>query len=80
MRVKVRVSAHPHPNPNANPDPHPNPLRGQGNKRITIRTSALEEKATACSMLHSYASELKGGFLPYVQEGPHPHPNPYPYP
>ena len=43
-------------------------IRGQGNKRITIRTSALEEKATACSMLHSYASELKGGFLPYVQE------------
>ena len=26
-------------------------IRGQGNKRITIRTSALEEKATACSML-----------------------------
>ena len=43
-------------------------IRGQGHKRITIRTSALEEKATACSMLHSYAAELKAGFLPYVQD------------
>ena len=43
-------------------------IRGQGHKRITIRTSALEEKATACSMLHSYAAELKAGFMPYVQD------------
>jgi len=43
-------------------------IRGQGNKRITIRTSALEEKATACSMLQSYACDLKEGFLPYVQD------------
>jgi len=43
-------------------------IRGQGHKRITIRTSALEEKATACSMLHTYAKELGEGFLPYVQE------------
>ena len=42
-------------------------IRGQGNKRITIRTSALEEKATACQMLHSYAMELKEAFLPHVQ-------------
>jgi len=43
-------------------------IRGQGNKRITIRTSALEEKATACSMLHSYVADLKEAFFPYVQE------------
>jgi len=43
-------------------------IRGQGNKRITIRTSALEEKATACSMLHSYVADLKEGFFPYVQD------------
>ena len=43
-------------------------IRGQGNKRITIRTSALEEKATACSMLHSYASDLREGFFPYVND------------
>ena len=30
-------------------------IRGQGHKRITIRTSALEEKATACTMLRTYA-------------------------
>lgn len=48
--------------------PHSPSLTPQGNKRITIRTSALEEKATACSMLQSYATELKGAFLPYVQD------------
>ena len=41
-------------------------IRGQGNKRITIRTSALEEKATACSMLRTYALELKEAFHPFV--------------
>ena len=43
-------------------------IRGQGQKRITIRTSALEEKATACSMLKTYAQELREAFLPYVQD------------
>lgn len=43
-------------------------LRGQGHKRITIRTSALEEKATACSMLRTYAQELREAFFPCVQE------------
>lgn len=42
-------------------------LRGGGHKRITIRTSALEEKATACTMLTTYAQELKEGFFPYVE-------------
>jgi len=41
-------------------------IRGQGNKRITIRTSALEEKATACNMLRTYALELKDAFFPHV--------------
>ena len=38
-----------------------------GDKRITIRTSVLEEKATACNMLCCYADELKGGFHAWVQ-------------
>ena len=43
-------------------------IHGQGHKRITIRTSALEEKATACAMLCTYAQEMKEGFLPYIQQ------------
>eukprot|EP00798_Chlamydomonas_sp_ICE-L_P025737 gene25737-11397_t len=39
-----------------------------GDKTITIRTSCLEEKATACNMLCCYADELKEGFFPYVKE------------
>eukprot|EP00976_Prorocentrum_cordatum_P110121 1195140-Prorocentrum_minimum.AAC.3 len=38
-----------------------------GDKRISIRTSVLEEKATACYMLYCYAEELKEGFYPYVE-------------
>ena len=43
-------------------------VRNGGHKRITIRTSALEEKATACSMLRTYALELREAFLPYVMD------------
>jgi len=43
-------------------------VRGQGNKRITIRTSALEEKETACTMLKQYAQDLGEGFFPYVEQ------------
>lgn len=39
-----------------------------GGKRISIRTSKLEEKATACNMLCCYADELKEGFFPYVEQ------------
>ncbi|KAL6068524.1 Importin-5 [Balamuthia mandrillaris] len=39
-----------------------------GDKRIGINTSILEEKATACNMIYQYASELKEGFFPYVEE------------
>jgi len=39
-----------------------------GDKRIGINTSALEEKATACNMIFCYASELREGFFPYVDE------------
>lgn len=39
-----------------------------GDKRIGIRTSMLEEKATACSMLCCYADELQEGFLPWIDE------------
>jgi len=38
-----------------------------GDKRVSIRTSILEEKSTACSMLCCYLDELKEGFLPYIQ-------------
>jgi len=38
-----------------------------GDKRISIRTSVLEEKATACNMLCCYVDELKEGFLPFLQ-------------
>ena len=39
-----------------------------GDKMFQIRTSVLEEKATACQMLCCYADELKEGFLPYVKQ------------
>jgi hypothetical protein len=35
---------------------------------LAIRTSVLEEKATACNMICCYADELKEGFFPYVQQ------------
>ncbi len=38
-----------------------------GDRKISIRTSVLEEKATACNMLCCYADELKDGFYPYVE-------------
>lgn len=39
-----------------------------GGRRVSLHTSALEEKANACSMLCCYAYELKEGFFPYVEE------------
>eukprot|EP00958_Prasinococcus_capsulatus_P007362 scaffold689_cov375-Prasinococcus_capsulatus_cf.AAC.24 len=39
-----------------------------GDQRLAIRTSTLEEKSTACSMLCCYAEELKGGFAPWIDE------------
>eukprot|EP01117_Protostelium_nocturnum_P017390 TRINITY_DN7083_c0_g1_i2.p1 TRINITY_DN7083_c0_g1~~TRINITY_DN7083_c0_g1_i2.p1 ORF type:complete len:1021 (-),score=279.53 TRINITY_DN7083_c0_g1_i2:1847-4909(-) len=39
-----------------------------GDKRIGINTSAMEEKATACSMIYCYVNELKEGFFPFVEE------------
>lgn len=41
-------------------------LKGLGGKRISIRTSTLEEKSLACHLLHSYVSDLKELFLPYI--------------
>jgi hypothetical protein len=35
---------------------------------VSIRTSGLEEKATACNMLCCYATELKEGFFAYVKQ------------
>lgn len=39
-----------------------------GDRVVTIRSSILEEKATACQMLCCYADELKDGFIPYVKQ------------
>eukprot|EP00249_Psilotum_nudum_P013400 c24308_g1_i1 orf=266-3634(-) len=39
-----------------------------GDKKIGIRTSVLEEKATACNMLCCYADELKEGFFPWIDQ------------
>lgn len=41
-----------------------------GDRKISIRTSVLEEKATACNMLCCYADELEAGFFPYVEQVP----------
>eukprot|EP00252_Welwitschia_mirabilis_P001402 TRINITY_DN11268_c0_g1_i1.p1 TRINITY_DN11268_c0_g1~~TRINITY_DN11268_c0_g1_i1.p1 ORF type:complete len:1174 (+),score=249.39 TRINITY_DN11268_c0_g1_i1:398-3523(+) len=39
-----------------------------GDKKIGIKTSVLEEKATACNMLCCYADELKEGFFPWIDQ------------
>jgi len=39
-----------------------------GDRKICIRTSTLEEKSTACSMLCCYAEELREGFYQYIDE------------
>jgi hypothetical protein len=39
-----------------------------GDKKISIHTTILEEKATACNMLCCYAGELNDGFYPYVEQ------------
>jgi hypothetical protein len=38
------------------------------NQNLGIRTSGLEDKATACQMLVCYARELKDGFAQYVDQ------------
>eukprot|EP00887_Chlorella_sp_A99_P003368 scaffold26.g3368.t1 len=37
-----------------------------GDRKVSLSTSALEEKGTACAMLCCYAEELGAGFCPYV--------------
>eukprot|EP01127_Copromyxa_protea_P013419 TRINITY_DN361_c0_g2_i1.p1 TRINITY_DN361_c0_g2~~TRINITY_DN361_c0_g2_i1.p1 ORF type:complete len:890 (-),score=269.34 TRINITY_DN361_c0_g2_i1:66-2735(-) len=39
-----------------------------GDTRIRVHTVALEEKASACNMLLSFATEMKDAFFPYVQD------------
>lgn len=39
-----------------------------GDKRFGIRTSVLEEKAVACTMLACFIAELGGGFYEYVEQ------------
>ncbi|GLT87421.1 hypothetical protein SLE2022_055060 [Rubroshorea leprosula] len=39
-----------------------------GDKRIGIKTSVLEEKATACNMLCCYVDELREGFFPWIDQ------------
>ena len=48
-----------------------------GDRKLSVRTSVLEEKATACNMLCCYADELKEGFYPYVEQA-RPHALPMP--
>ena len=51
--------------------PHPNVQVETyiiGDRKISLRTSVLEEKATACSMICCYADELKEGFYPYCEQ------------
>ena len=38
-----------------------------GDKRLSIRTSVLEDKAVACTMLACFIAELGGGFYDYVE-------------
>lgn len=42
-----------------------------GDKRIGIRTAALEDKATACTMLTCFVTELGVGMLDYVEPVAH---------
>lgn len=37
------------------------------NKRVTMRTSLLDEKSSACITLGSFARELREHFAPYIQ-------------
>ncbi|PSC74524.1 ARM repeat-containing [Micractinium conductrix] len=39
-----------------------------GGKRVSLHTSVLDEKATACNMICCYADELREGFYPYVEQ------------
>lgn len=39
-----------------------------GDKRVGIRTSVLEDKAVACTMLACFIAELRGGFYDYVEQ------------
>ena len=41
--------------------------RACGLAQVAIKTSALEEKATACNMLVCYFAELQEGMFPYIQ-------------
>ncbi len=47
-----------------------------GDRKLSVRTSVLEEKATACNMLCCYADELKDGFYPYVEQARPSYPTP----
>ncbi|CAI4225451.1 unnamed protein product [Auanema sp. JU1783] len=38
------------------------------NKAFGIKTSGLEEKATACEMIVCYARDLKEAFIPYIEK------------
>jgi hypothetical protein len=56
---------HTHPHPPTQPQPFSSPPTPA---QVAIRTSTLEEKATACSMIGCYVDELKEGFFPYVKQ------------
>jgi hypothetical protein len=39
-----------------------------GDQRVKIHTTALEEKSSACNKLLCFATEMKDGFFPWVEE------------
>merc|ERR1711976_936548 len=43
-------------------------IRGVGDKKITIRTSMLEDKQLACNVILSYLDDLKQHMLPYCNQ------------
>eukprot|EP00761_Pharyngomonas_kirbyi_P010975 gb/GECH01010999.1/.p1 GENE.gb/GECH01010999.1/~~gb/GECH01010999.1/.p1 ORF type:complete len:1091 (+),score=312.68 gb/GECH01010999.1/:1-3273(+) len=43
-------------------------IKGYGDKRISIRTSALEDKSISCNMLYTYVRELQSAFFEYVDD------------
>lgn len=43
-------------------------IRNMGKRVIVINTSLLDEQSTACNCIYQYATQLKGHFLPYIED------------
>jgi len=42
-------------------------IKGVGEKRISVKTSTLEEKSTCCNLIYNYLFELSDGLLKHVE-------------